>query len=241
MSGIPRTFKRPFQPGIKSYFHTFEPDQPRIANTSSTSSLVIHTSIQSSLLNVGMRVRKAVPDGYKTKPLSDTPSVITYSHLNSVSQAQCQAYQGLVSYSGILKIGAYEAEYLPGIDTPSLQFDDEISCPSSRESISTDAMPTAVHPPIYAVTKRRRPEEDQDGGNVDIGPLSLRAGYPTSHTEMPKSNVLRTVANPKTRKPQPPRMPKVSLEERINMANAGDFEEAEFFRPEDWVNADMEF
>lgn len=68
--------KRPFQPSITSFFaRTDGPDtftstttitSSYNAPTSSTASPALPSSVQASLLNVGMRVRKSVPEGYKT-------------------------------------------------------------------------------------------------------------------------------------------------------------------------------
>ena len=57
-----RTSKRPHQSSIDSYFEHIESALFTMYSPS------LPASIQSSLLNVGMRVRKSVPEGYKIEP-----------------------------------------------------------------------------------------------------------------------------------------------------------------------------
>ncbi|KAF2430951.1 hypothetical protein EJ08DRAFT_733712 [Tothia fuscella] len=66
--------KRPFQPPITSFFSRGDRDvtpygQRHIPSSSSAPPLqgpVLSNAVQASLLSVGMRIRKAVPEGYKT-------------------------------------------------------------------------------------------------------------------------------------------------------------------------------
>ncbi|KAF1927186.1 uncharacterized protein M421DRAFT_6378 [Didymella exigua CBS 183.55] len=81
--------KRPFQPAITSYFHAADAADddgdgqrrgprlrtiPQAKPHHATLAPAVPDSVQSSLLSVGMRVRKAVPEGYKT-PKSVLPSL----------------------------------------------------------------------------------------------------------------------------------------------------------------------
>ena len=68
MSSRKRTFKRIIQPSVDTYFDYHESDHPNAPTQSSISSPSLPTFLQSSLPDVGMRVRKAVLEGYKTKP-----------------------------------------------------------------------------------------------------------------------------------------------------------------------------
>ncbi|KAL5611498.1 hypothetical protein BROUX41_000908 [Berkeleyomyces rouxiae] len=99
-------------------------------------------SVQASLLNVGMRVRKSVPEGYKTidgayKPwaqrtcTSATPSSQTLSHSNSTVHSGATymaqpANIGLLPYCGVNKIG--------DLSTQPMSFD-------SRKPDTADELP----------------------------------------------------------------------------------------------------
>lgn len=67
--------KRRFQPSIKSYFSPGDPTPSTAEIYTTVPSLP--PQIQSSLLNLGMRIRKSVPEGYKTKSSSLTTSAKT--------------------------------------------------------------------------------------------------------------------------------------------------------------------
>ena len=242
MSSKRRAFKRSFQPSIDTYFNHLQSDHADAPTQSSISSPSTPAFIQSSLLNVGMRVRKAVPEGYKTKPLLNVANADPYSNPSPGNQVQLHGFTGSIPYSGIFDTGAYEAQAVPGeADISLLRSDDGWSCPSSQESNFTDAVPTPVLTPIPANSKRRRSEEDQENECTDYETLSQRSGYLISHTKIPNLNTSRVIANPKTRKLQQHKVLKTSLEEHISITNAGDFEEADFFRAEEWAFHEMEF
>jgi hypothetical protein len=131
--------KRQFQPSITSYFHHQEPsdcdydsdndddDQaaprpryiPRPAPRHPTLAPQLPDHIQSSLLSVGMRVRKSVPEGYKTAKTALPPlqTSTTLRHPNSALDAMkipvdtlastLQHQRELLPFCGLNKIGGY--------------------------------------------------------------------------------------------------------------------------------------
>lgn len=216
-----RSFKRPFQPSIDSDFGL-----PTGGQTSLPSS-ALPATLQSSLLNVGMRVRKSVSEGYQREVLCGLPT----SEHDSVTQS-C-GFTGLVPYCGILKIGSHITQPAPSKeDVPALQFDsDECGFQSSQESsASSDSQQHMVTVPVVSSHKRRREDED-DEFDVESQSVSPRSYPPFSHTRMPNLDRLRPIALPKTRKK--PVLEPFELEES-EMIDAGEFEEVEFFRPGEW-------
>lgn len=152
--------KRPFQPSITSYFHTAndlsdiddsdadddyirsgsrlrtipqpKPHHPTLAPT-------VPSHIQSSLLSVGMRVRKSVPEGYKTpKPSSltashaqtpqplrkphsafrDSPPTDLHIPADSLA-ASLQHQRELLPFCGLNKIGGYAEQPTPPLFHPT--------------------------------------------------------------------------------------------------------------------------
>lgn len=82
--------KRKFQPSITSYFaqrddldHLDDPrgldpiTRPRLQQQRESLAPQLPGHVQADLLSVGMRVRKSVPEGYKTKSMSALPSIQT--------------------------------------------------------------------------------------------------------------------------------------------------------------------
>ena len=188
-----------------------------------------------------MRVRKSVPEGYKTKQKMfcdlSKPFGAPTSKSNRTRSAST-SFNGLLPYCGILKVGGYESQLAvpEETDLPPLQFDpDDWGFPSSQESnvstISNGSLIAPAHIPIAtgSSNKRRREDADEEDLNLESQPVSPRS-RPISHTRMPNLNDIRPIALPKSRR-------KVSQAEEIEeseMMDVGDFGEAAFLRPDVW-------
>jgi len=109
--------KRPYagsQPSIASYFSSSSPPNYSISSPSTTPPLP--PNIQSNLLSVGMRVRKSVPEGYKTGTYSafqlfSDPGTAAPVHSDPPTIAQRPktrpraGARELTPFCGILKVG----------------------------------------------------------------------------------------------------------------------------------------
>lgn len=242
MSTMKRSFKRPFQPSITSYFGRSvidtDPSKPSIPVSA------LPANVQSNLLNVGMRVRKSVPEGYKTRPKtfcsSATGTWDTGSNdagfINQHSRNVSTPFTGLVPYCGILKVGGHIAQSVPTKeDIPPLHFDHEdwgLFASSSQESTSTmsaDTVNTTLTLTDIIANKRRREDADEEDLDVEAQPVSPRS-RPVSHTRMPNLDHLRAIAVPSSRR----RAVFNGLSREREMIDVGDFGESDFFRPEEW-------
>lgn len=220
--------KRPFQPAITSYFHAAQGfsdnddssgaddnddddnsqysrggprlrtiPQPRPHHPTLAPQLPDH--IQSSLLSVGMRVRKSVPEGYKTpKPLSLTPSLHQPTVVSSTPlrkphsafrdthptleipvdslAATLQHQRELLPFCGLNKIGGYAEQPTPhlfGVGTTT-SAPQTFSQPfSSQDSgYGTDV----VRPAGKRGWSHDDEGEAEDGEDGHPGSHSLRAG-----------------------------------------------------------------
>lgn len=262
-----RPFKRQFQPSISSYVDRISSESNNLVHEDvgepapSMRLPTLPATIQSSLLNVGMRVRKSVPEGYQTKAKMTSssygstsyhggPSSKAYEHNLPPAADPIPSYRGLVPYCGILKIGGYAAQSVPAEeDLPPLQFDDDSPLPSSSQTSNTSSITdtssiidTNMIPATVAVAennKRRREDADDEDLGLESQPVSPRS-HPISHTRMPNLDQLRSIALPKPRR-------KVSMAEdhgggmrESEMIDVGDFGEAPFFRPEEWGSIGIE-
>ena len=130
--------KRQYQPSINSYFQrngSKSAELGSFSNQISPMSPQIPAETQSSLLTVGMRVRKSVPEGYKTHktmpieefpfpstaPVSATTARPTYTTTNSRELAP---FCGLHKIGGLSSQGSFDA--LPSSAPPAF--------PTSRDS-----------------------------------------------------------------------------------------------------------
>lgn len=143
--------KRPFQPSITSFFaRTDDSDtftsttsitSSYNALTSSTASPALPSSVQASLLNVGMRVRKSVPEGYKTHKQAQfaQQSIDVYSAKAPAEPvpAEYTHPRELLPFCGLHKIGGFAPQ---PVTHPSEN-------PSSHGQLTngTPAQPTPLH------------------------------------------------------------------------------------------------
>ncbi|KAK8210597.1 ribonucleotide reductase inhibitor-domain-containing protein [Phyllosticta capitalensis] len=149
MSPSQHRSKRPFQPSITNYFaRSDRSDADTTASPSSGHALShqqkgireLPASIQSSLLNVGMRVRKAVPEGYQTH---NTKKIMAPAFNSSRPPMENRSNE-LLPFCGIHKTGGLALQPSP-IIIPSTD-----SGAADNGGIATnDARPLGAHDPIF--------------------------------------------------------------------------------------------
>lgn len=185
-----------------------------------------------------MRVRKSVPEGYKTTSCY-TSKQISLEHNSTTGGVHNDNYRGgfaeLTPYCGILKIGGYASQTLPrsteAIEPLQVENDEYDFVSSQESSISTsssDTVPTRRAQPTPQ-SKKRRLEDGDFFGNISVW----------EDDDMLPSTA-RFMAVPKTRRKWPIATPrKVDIGAgQENILN--DFEEADFLRAPEWVDEEME-
>ncbi|KAG4440646.1 hypothetical protein IFR05_003880 [Cadophora sp. M221] len=164
------------------------PQQPSTSHTSNAPSLP--HSVQSNLLNVGMRVRKSVPEGYKTgsysaftlfadnttSPSSPTSATMSNATSPSVKTRPRSGNRELTPFCGILKVGGMAGQqwgiYNPGgaagdMEEDTSSSEDEIPFLSSQGStISNSSVEKAITP---GGNKRRFFEDEDLVSNSNTG------------------------------------------------------------------------
>jgi hypothetical protein len=115
----------PSQRQITSFFNARSSDESATATAEAEKPFqpVLPSTVQSNLLSVGMRVRKSVPEGYKTKGTSAFKLWTDNSPVNTTTSATQAPIKGasreLLPFCGINKVG--------GLDTqPDFDRDDEV-------------------------------------------------------------------------------------------------------------------
>ncbi|KAF4989628.1 hypothetical protein FGRMN_8986 [Fusarium graminum] len=113
----------PSQRQITSFFNARPSDESVTAEIERSFQPTLPSNVQSNLLSVGMRVRKSVPEGYKTKGTSAFKLWTDNSPVNTLTAATQvpikEASRELLPFCGINKVG--------GLDTqPDFDRDDEV-------------------------------------------------------------------------------------------------------------------
>lgn len=154
--------KRQYQPPITSFFAN---GASPAREASPSTAPILPANVQSNLLNVGMRVRKAVPGGYKNK-VADEPVLQQPKPAPTRDEAPIQTTHRaseLQPFCGLHKIGGLASQQAD--DTfPTFLSSQE----STTSAISTDSMPASQRGlrPFYETApsnpQKRRFEEDED-------------------------------------------------------------------------------
>ncbi|OAX77434.1 hypothetical protein ACJ72_08268 [Emergomyces africanus] len=168
--------------------------------------------VQSSLLTVGMRVRKSVPEGYKTETTVTKMGVFT-SHANSSSATSqtrtpttSTSYAELAPFCGVLKTGNFAVQTFPRAPTgPDQEMHhshaldeewDKGSIPSSSlESTDSFSSQTTIHQPTPGTNKRRFEPELADSDSDDKED-EYSSNFPRGFHQMWKSTIPFSTALP---------------------------------------------
>lgn len=202
----------PAQRQITSFFSSASSTSPPPSSQDDVDKPILPSAVQTNLLSVGMRVRKSVPEGYKT----GTP----YSGFKLWSDAEsslpkCKApivgpQRELLPFCGIHSIGGLSSQpSREDDDLPSLIIDDEDGVPglddvpgltSSQETV--DSNPPSVAGSQAGRRKRFFEDAEEDDGTLAPRQWSDRSAWmegdvsPRSLTPEGWSNS-RTIAVPR--------------------------------------------
>ncbi|KAL1880426.1 hypothetical protein Plec18167_003830 [Paecilomyces lecythidis] len=266
--------RRRFQAPITSYFASAGPTAPQnnhndngassplshhnySAPTYSASPALPH-KVQSSLLTVGMRVRKSVPEGYKTE--APKPSVYALAAAKESTSrgyvASRTSYAELAPFCGIHKIGNLAVQTFPtpaaGFGAASEQVStdegDAFSLPSSsQDSIASSIPAPNPHKRTYDEDFEENDDDDEmDASGIWNDPLASNR-FNTYSTSPSLSR--RTILSPKLgqQRRQFPGISKSSWGQEnrdpFSASTTGgmdvdDFEEPAFLRRREEVDAD---
>jgi hypothetical protein len=180
----------PAQRQITSFFSRAHASDSTCDTVSRSPALPL--DVQAKLLQVGMRVRKSVPEGYKTvchdeRPVGAVPSIRSTAYTNTTSSAP--APRELVPFCGLHSIGGLAVQSMPPIAIPSSAFaisstahdfdlisglDDgtPFSSQESVDSVSSEAVAMAHVANKNASRKRRlrgnSHDDDDEDASVDV-------------------------------------------------------------------------
>ena len=227
--------KRPFQPSIDSYFNTQEADPNTPAPLQrTTSSPPLPHETQASLLSVGMRVRKSVPEGYKTHKTmgaqgfpvpSSAPPAATEPQPRIFRVAFARAFE-LTPFCGLHKTGGLAAQENPASSAPAaMETDEEDQMEDVPElTMSQSTLPSTQESlmSVQSTMGRKRSYEEEIEGEMD------------AYFDEVGSSGSNGLQVPQFDRP----MARMRKSPRIAATHADDFDEAAFLTPPDGMDMD---
>lgn len=225
--------RRRFQPAITSFFNSV-PAEPHFQDGNTVShnhysaatfspTPVVPAKVQSSLLSVGMRVRKSIADGYRTQLAMKNEKILPSTSANAPAITQTYSgssgYAELAPFSGLPKSSQdpYSADHLITDDGDAFSLP-----PSSQESIDSSislGQKRSFENDVFVDDDAFEDEDHaNDGGWQDI-PAGRRILSPSLGQQRRRMLALRGTMNQST-------------------MDLDDFEEASFLRRREEVDAD---
>lgn len=142
------TRKRPYQPSITSFFaRNASSSDPNKTIESSPLSPPLPAETQASLLSVGMRVRKSVPEGYKTHktlnaegfpfPNTAPETTMTGAQRPGFGSQGSSSSRELTPFCGLHKIGGFGLQAGPASSAPAVMRGDGEGVPGLTMSQSS--------------------------------------------------------------------------------------------------------
>lgn len=236
--------KRPFQPSITSYFSNRDTDPnatSRPNRTTSPLSPPLPADTQASLLSVGMRVRKSVPEGYKTHKTLGTdgfpfPSTAqpapTAPHRSSHSGTSTRELQPLC---GLHKTGGWAAQDVPPSSAPAAmegdgsEYGDLPGLTMSQNTLSSTQNSFMYATSGQSNSSRKRAYEDEVEEDMDA--LFDDSGD-AEKTEVSMHRTDRPIASMKSS------LRKGRTNGVVRVVGEDDFDEAAFLAPPDGMDVD---
>ncbi|KAF4335324.1 ribonucleotide reductase inhibitor [Fusarium beomiforme] len=154
----------PSQRQITSFFNARSSDESAIAEADKPMQPTLPSNVQANLLSVGMRVRKSVPEGYKTKGTSAfklwTDNAPVKAPTPTTRASGKGASRELLPFCGINKVGGLDTQPDFEDDVPDLDAIPELTM--SQESAEGES---------YDGSRKRIFDEDDDDidSSFDMG------------------------------------------------------------------------
>ncbi|KAK4542668.1 hypothetical protein LTR36_006240 [Oleoguttula mirabilis] len=223
--------KRQYQPSIASYFNRGDATHPQRSSRSPLSP-VLPADTQASLLSVGMRVRKSVPEGYKTHKTHGMDGFPFPSTAPSAYTAPARpVYSGggssreLTPFCGLHKTGglaAQETGWMPSSSAPSAVQTGGDAVPAlsmSQNTLASSQNTFLFTPPSDVGVSKKRTYEEEIEEDIDAFFDEVDNPATTRKTRVmvkAKASLRRAATAP-----------------GIGTVDAGDFDDASFLAPMD--------
>ncbi|KAH0145307.1 hypothetical protein KCU67_g12688, partial [Aureobasidium melanogenum] len=239
--------KRQFQPSnqssIKSFFSPVGAGSPSssadIDEYARPLKPTVPDHVQSLLINVGMRVRKSVPEGYKTHKSLPVPT-ISYMHPASISansgnelpaSSAPELYtkpSELTPFCGLHKIGGFSSQ--PTSSAPSLSYTQSTMASSvdMPQTPKTNTRKRSYADDMEAELDSFFDDEAEQNDSMLDDTASAKPKYPLSHSSMPNLSAESSIVSPQSR-------PKARMKTRSPHKILNDFsdEDVAFLQPMD--------
>lgn len=215
------------QPSIKSFFTRIDPENPPAdfdpydRKHVPSFTVPLPEPVQSQLMNMGMRIRKSVPEGYKTHktlpampPQSSMPAFKpTLIHSESAPSSSAPALYSksneLVPMCGLHKIGGYASQPPTSSVVPSLVYSQstlassDLSMPVTPANTLKRSHDDEVEDELDAFFEEQKDKDSDEEAGRQASVTPSKTKYPFSHSSMPELNrkvgFVRPGSRPKAR------------------------------------------
>ncbi|KAI9745279.1 MAG: hypothetical protein M1818_001559 [Claussenomyces sp. TS43310] len=242
--------KRPYggvhsqtQSTITSFFSSTPASSSPSSTGSSSSPLspLLPATVQANLISVGMRVRKSVPEGYKTGGysafalFSDCHAPAQQTKTRSPPSRSTHARSELMPFCGILKVGGMAQQVVDD----SVPEENDLPFLSSQGSTISDVSVASA-----PAGKRRFDDSDEEDEEVDVlQEAKIWQDDEVSPRSRPRARLGlgdRRLAVPTSRKKPVGRKGMSGAGGQENMVMDIDFEEADFLDFESWKGDEVD-
>lgn len=227
--------KRQYQPSINSYFNNRDaPSSSAPEHARSPMSPPLPEDTQTSLLSVGMRVRKSVPEGYrthKTMGMPEPPVLSTAPFRNMRMAYRNVPTKELMPFCGLHKTGGWGAQEVPSSSAPAVMGGlarDEEDMPGlsmSQGTLSSTQASFGANDVAYTVNSRKRTYDEEVEDDLD-------AYFDDIDAEQTNNPTARPFARMKQQGK------KEGQAAAVRLPGGNDFEDAVFLAPADGMDVD---
>lgn len=228
--------KRQYQPSISSYFANRDAPSSSAPERARSSMLTpLPEDTQASLLSVGMRVRKSVPEGYKTHKtmgMQEFPFPSTAPVRKMERTCRNVPTKELMPFCGLHKTGGWGAQEGPSSSAPagfggfSADEDDIPGMTISQHTLFTQAG-FGINERAHTANSRKRTYEEEVEDDLD-------AYFDVIDSEPAPTTTQRTIAKMK----QPTKQKSLDATVRIADPEGNDFVDALFLAAPDGMDVD---
>ena len=189
--------RRRFQVPITRYFNAADLSSSTLVPDDAALSPPLSENIQSNLLTVGMRIRKSVPEGYKTSMLSKEEAYFGPSTVEtSGSFSRNPTWRSELSpYCGLHKIGGLAVQPLPGPQRTAAT-NSSTAFSSAHSSITLSAAEQEDNDPFRSFPSSQESSTSNTSSDMGMSQRNKKRSLTDEEDDVQETNTLPVFQDP---------------------------------------------